>query len=192
MMHLAIALFITLGQVFGVTPLSDTLYCADRTTFLIRKVTQSEGCAATEKSLGRGAITAENPPRERLHPKLLLRFKAASTYAKEKGINLYIASGYRTLERQEYLFDKAIEKYGSETEAAKWVLPPYVSRHPMGLAMDVNYPNDRRSAKWLEKNGWKFGLCRVFENEWWHFEAPIAPGEKCPPRLANARELLDR
>lgn len=191
-MYLAITLFITLGQVFGVTPSSNTLYCADGTSYLIRQVAKSEGCEADEKSLGSRPISAESPKKDRLHPKLLLRFKVASTYAKKKGITLYIASGYRTLERQEYLFDRAIEKYGSETEAAKWVLPPYVSRHPMGLAMDINYPSDPRGAQWLEKNGWKFGLCRVFENEWWHFEAPIAPGEKCPPRMENASELLGR
>lgn len=191
-MNIAIALFITLGQILGTTPDQETIYCADRSTYLIREVAKSEGCAVTERSLGSGAIKVENPQRERIHPKLLLRFKVASAYAKSKGVTLYIASGYRTLERQKYLFDRAIEKYGSETEAAKWVLPPYVSRHPMGLAMDINYPSDPRGAKWLERHGWKFGLCRVFENEWWHFEAPIAPGEKCPPRMENASELLER
>lgn len=191
-MNIAIALFITLGQILGTTPDQETIYCADRSTYLIREVAKSEGCAVTERSLGSGAIKVENPQRERIHPKLLLRFNVASAYAKSKGVTLYIASGYRTLERQKYLFDRAIEKYGSETEAAKWVLPPYVSRHPMGLAMDINYPSDPRGAKWLERNGWKFGLCRVFENEWWHFEAPIAPREKCPPRMENASELLER
>ncbi len=190
-MHVALAFFITLGQILGSTPANSTVYCADRSTFLVREAPTSDGCTEAERSLGRGPVIDDNSSKERIHPKLLLRFKAASAYAKKKGVTLYIASGYRTLERQEYLFDRAIEKYGSETEAAKWVLPPYVSRHPMGLAIDVNYPNDPRGAKWLERHGWKFGLCRVFENEWWHFEAPIAPGEKCPPRMENASELLN-
>ncbi|MFN9960374.1 MAG: D-alanyl-D-alanine carboxypeptidase family protein, partial [bacterium] len=65
---------------------------------------------------------------------------------------------------------QAIKKYGSYTKAAKWVAPPEYSHHPLGLAIDVNYPNDQKSAKWLELNGYKFGLCRIFKNEWWHFD----------------------
>jgi D-alanyl-D-alanine carboxypeptidase len=39
---------------------------------------------------------------------------------------------------------------------------------------------------WLEVNGYKFGLCRVYENEWWHFEPLVAPGQQCPALVANA------
>jgi hypothetical protein len=54
--------------------------------------------------------------------------------------------------------------------------------HPWGLAVDINYKTGRpEGAKWLEDNGYKFGLCRRYENEWWHFEPLVAPGEKCPP-----------
>jgi hypothetical protein len=41
-------------------------------------------------------------------------------------------------------------------------------------------------AQWLEVNGYKFGLCRVYENEWWHFEPLVAPGQQCPALVANA------
>lgn len=190
-MPVLLSILITLGHVLAISTASENLLCADRKTFMVRAVSIIEGCAPNERSLGNKAITSDYSEAKQIHPKLALRFKVASAYAKKKGINLYIASGYRTQERQKYLFDKAIKKYGSETEAAKWVLPPYVSRHPMGLAIDVNYPSDPSGAKWLEKNGWKYGLCRVFENEWWHFESPIAPGEKCPPRMKNASELIN-
>jgi D-alanyl-D-alanine dipeptidase len=33
-------------------------------------------------------------------------------------------------------------------------------------------------------------LCRVFENEWWHFEGNIAPGWRCPKMLKDAQGLL--
>jgi hypothetical protein len=87
------------------------------------------------------------------------------------------------------LFDREVAIRGSETEAAKWVLPPQFSHHPQGLAIDVNYPGVKAGAYWLETNGSRFGLCRVYDNEWWHFEGVIAPGERCPAMAANA--LID-
>ena len=119
------------------------------------------------------------------------RFLAAQSEAKKEGINLVITSGFRTAERQEYLFNRAIQKYGSAKEASKWVLPPDKSHHPDGIALDINYPGDPEDTKWLELNGYKYGLCRVYKNEWWHFEPVIAPGETCPPLVANALTKVD-
>ena len=84
------------------------------------------------------------------------------------------------------LFAQAVKKYGSEKEASKWVAPPLISHHPWGTALDVNYPDEPVGAGWLEVHGWKFGLCRVFKNEWWHFEPVIAPGWKCPALVPDA------
>ena len=145
----------------------------------------------TEYSLGAGAI-----PRSLIRPsaidkQLMYRFKAAQAAAKKDGQVLYIASGFRTLSRQKTLFAQAIRKYGSTAEASKWVAPPLVSHHPWGVAIDVNYPNDPVGAGWLEINGAKFGLCRVFENEWWHFEPVIAPGWKCPALVPDATFSVD-
>lgn len=188
---LVVTLLIHPVDAMASSPASDLL-CAKKGTWTIRQSTTSDGCLATERSLGAKAIIAPRNPIDGIHPKLEVRFKAARAAAKLAGVNIYIASGYRTLERQTFLFDEAIKRYGSETEAARWVLPPYVSHHPLGLAIDVNYPNDRKGAKWLERNGSRFGLCRIFDNEWWHFEAPIAPGGKCPPRMKDASELINR
>jgi LAS superfamily LD-carboxypeptidase LdcB len=121
-----------------------------------------------------------------IHPLLLTRFKTAAAFAKADGIKLFITSGFRTLDRQAFLFNREVEIRGSESEAAKWVLPPQYSHHPRGLAIDVNYPGDRLGALWLEENGSRFGLCRVYANEWWHFEGVIAPGQACPPLAPNA------
>jgi len=66
-----------------------------------------------------------------------------------------------------------------------------VSHHPWGVAIDVNYPDEPVGAGWLEINGSKFGLCRVFENEWWHFEPVIAPGWKCPVLVPDATFSVD-
>ena len=143
-----------------------------------------------KKEIGR-VYPEKNP--DRLNPELQRRFELAKAAAAKEGVKLYIQSGYRSYELQTQLFSNAIAKYGSADEASKWVSPPSVSRHPQGIAIDVNYPADPIGAKWLEINGNKFGLCRVFENEWWHFEPNIRPGESCPPRYADAmaREALN-
>lgn len=125
-----------------------------------------------------------------LHPLLQKRFQVAQAFARGEGVDIQITSGFRSLARQEALFARAIGEHGDETEAAKWVLPPQFSHHPKGLAIDVNYPHGPESALWLERNGWRFGLCRVYANEWWHFEGVIAPGQNCPAPAPNA--LVDR
>ena len=121
-----------------------------------------------------------------IHPLLLARFNVAQSFARADGVELTLTSGYRSLERQQMLFQREVEIRGSETEAAKWVLPPQFSHHPKGLAIDVNYPDGRAEALWLEKHGSRFGLCRVYANEWWHFEGVIAPGGTCPALAPNA------
>ena len=109
--------------------------------------------------------------------------------AKEEGMDMSIDSGFRTVETQNYLYQNAIKKYETADEAIKWVLPGDLSRHPWGLAIDVNLNHDKSGASWLEANGATFGLCRVYENEWWHFEPLIAPGGICPPLLPDASHL---
>lgn len=190
-MHLAVVLFLTLSQVLGIAPVSKPLFCADRVSLTLRISDTTTGCAINERSMGAGPIIKPRTQPTGLHPKVKLRFEVAKRAATADGVVLYMASGFRTLERQQYLFDRAIIKYGSESAAAKWVLPPLLSRHPMGLAMDINYPGDPTGAKWLEDNGWKFGLCRVFENEWWHFEAATAPGTHCPTLMKDPRQLIE-
>ena len=137
------------------------------------------GIALTESATATGEVIE-------IHPLLAARFAAAKSAAAMEGVTLYITSGFRSQARQGVLFANAIKKYGSETEAAKWVLPAHSSHHPQGLAIDVNYPKDPAGAKWLEENGARFGLCRVYANEWWHFEGVIAPGQSCPVMAENA------
>jgi hypothetical protein len=146
-------------------------------------------CPPTYTFLGDGPLVESataNGVVSEIHPLLLTRFKTAAAFAKADGVRLFITSGFRTLDRQAFLFNREVEIRGSESEAAKWVLPPQYSHHPRGLAIDVNYPGDRLGALWLEENGSRFGLCRVYANEWWHFEGVIAPGQACPPLAPNA------
>jgi D-alanyl-D-alanine dipeptidase len=171
-----------------VTPVLPILSCFDSATVTI-SVTTDEACPVDLLNLGNAPLEQiydNDSVTSQTHPVLLARFEAALFAAKLEGVNLYITSGFRSLTRQEKLFKDAVNKYGSESEAAKWVLPAPYSHHPQGLALDVNYPGDPVGASWLEKNGASFGLCRVYANEWWHFEGVIAPGLTCPPLARNA------
>jgi hypothetical protein len=165
--------------------------CFDREN-LVTLLTAGLLCPEGFISLGNSRLTESATATgsiEEIHPLLLARFNTAAEFAKADGVTLYITSGFRSLDRQEILFQEAVRKYGSESEAAKWVLPANSSNHPRGLAIDVNYPNGRAEALWLERNGYRFGLCRVYANEWWHFEGVIAPGQACPEPAPNA--LID-
>lgn len=172
----------------GVSHASDTipLTCANKKTYSLRISNVIKGCEKTEYSLGAGAIPHSLIRPNSIDKQLMYRFKTAQAAAKKDNQALYIASGYRSLDRQKVLFAQAKRKYGSSEEASKWVSPPLISHHPWGVAIDVNYPDEPVGAGWLEVHGWKFGLCRVFENEWWHFEPVIAPGWKCPALVPDA------
>jgi len=171
-----------------VAPKLPTIVCFDVDSRITIKVTENF-CPPNFLFLGDAPlkeITDSHGEAAELHPLLLARFAVAQSFARVDGVELSITSGFRTLDRQEILFQEAVRKYGSESEAAKWVLPPQFSHHPQGLAIDVNYPDDKAGALWLESNGSRFGLCRVYANEWWHFEGVIAPGQACPEPAPNA------
>ena len=172
---------------------SDTipLSCMNKKTFSLRVSHVIKGCEKTEVSLGAGAIPHSLIRPTALDKQLVYRFKAAQAAAAKDGQRIYIVSGFRSLSRQKTLYNQAIRKYRTVDEASKWVAPPLVSHHPWGIAIDVNYPNEPVGAGWLEVHGSKFGLCRVFENEWWHFEPVIAPGWKCPALVPDARYSKD-
>jgi len=188
-----LAFLLAFLSINGISYASDTipLSCANKTNYAIRVSNVIKGCEKTELSLGAGAISRSLIRPDKLDKQLMNRFKAAQAAAKKDGQALYIASGFRTLSRQQTLFAQAVRRYGSVQEASKWVAPPLVSHHPWGVAIDVNYPDEPVGAGWLEINGSKFGLCRVFENEWWHFEPVIAPGWKCPALVPDATFSVD-
>jgi len=164
------------------------IHCFNNEMLLVL-TTSDVVCPAEFVSLGDAPLTESRTATGEvveLNPLLSARFAMAQSFAKADGIKLTLTSGFRSLERQQMLFDREVAIRGSETEAAKWVLPPQFSHHPQGLAIDVNYPGDRAGALWLERNGARFGLCRVYANEWWHFEGVIAPGQRCPAMAPNA------
>jgi hypothetical protein len=125
------------------------------------------------------AKPAQPPPEAgAIDPALSRALGKAQTAARTAGLDLQITSGFRGAATQQRLYDQAIAKYGSPERARHWVLPPAESAHVKGLAVDVGPP---AAAAWLERNGVRFGLCRRYVNEGWHFER-LAPaiGQPCP------------
>jgi zinc D-Ala-D-Ala carboxypeptidase len=116
---------------------------------------------------------------EGMSPKLRSRLLKAMAAAKADGVTLRINSGRRSAAKQRRLLDEAIVKYGSYKAAVRWVLPPEFSEHVKGRAVDIT---PAAGAKWLELNGYRYGICRRYDNEPWHFEALTTPGRKCPAR----------
>ncbi len=123
------------------------------------------------------------PGMARLDPALLGALRRAAADAAGDGIRVLVTSGWRSPAYQEELLRQAILKYGSPSEAARWVATPTTSAHVSGNAVDVA-PSD--AAAWLSQHGAGFGLCQIYRNEPWHFELrPEAVGHGCPPMYAD-------
>ncbi len=127
------------------------------------------------------AIDAAVPGTTNMQPAAAAAFKEAFAGAKAAGLSPQIKSAWRSEQWQQVLFDRAVTKYGSRAEAAKWVLPPLASAHVKGYAIDVRPEN---VAAWLEDNGARYGVCRIYDNEWWHFE--YVATDHCPARRPDA------
>ena len=95
--------------------------------------------------------------------------------AKKDGIDLLICSAYRSVERQQELFDNSISVYMSQgysrEDAVKFTKYYYSipgqSEHHTGLAMDIVTPThqvlddayaETDAAKWLYDNAYKYGF----------------------------------
>ena len=100
------------------------------------------------------------------------------------GVDVHVTSGWRSAAEQQQLFKAAVTTHGSVARARQWVLPPAESAHVKGLAVDVGPAS---GARWLDRNGVHFGLCRRYANESWHFERlAAAVGSRCPDLQAHA------
>ncbi len=123
------------------------------------------------------------PGTEGLTPALRTAYSAAYRTAAEEGVVLSITSGRRSWSQQQAMWEQGLAQYGSAASARRWVLPPGESTHVSGEAVDVG---PWQGAAWLQANGSRWGLCRTFENEWWHFEVTGVPGGACPATLPDA------
>lgn len=129
------------------------------------------------------AVDADHAAITGLKPRLREALTRAAEGASQEGVELRVTSGWRSRELQQQLLDSAVQQYGSEAEASKWVDTPQRSLHVTGDAVDVGM---LEASIWLGDNGQRFGLCRAFENERWHFElAPENGTGQCPALLPD-------
>lgn len=107
------------------------------------------------------------------HEKKLMRKDAATALenlfraGKKENINLYGLSGYRSYDRQKYIFTSKVMREGMK-KANEFSAKPGESEHQTGLAMDVTsnsvgyglsqYFGETREGKWLRKNAHKHGF----------------------------------
>ena len=129
------------------------------------------------------AFDVQNPAIGRLEPALLTAIQQATTAAAADGIHMTITSGWRSPAFQQALLDQAVSTYGSLAAARQYVQTPEQSKHVIGAAVDVGGTG---ADQWLIANGARFGLCRIYANELWHFELATDAAGNCPPLLPNA------
>lgn len=132
------------------------------------------------------SFDAGDPAVARLDPSLREAVWKAAAAGLREGETLRLNSGWRSREHQTRLFEEAVGSYGSVRAARRFVASPERSSHVSGDAVDVGPP---AAAAWLDRHGARFGLCRTFANETWHFELATEPGGRCPQLLPDASVL---
>ena len=130
------------------------------------------------------AFDTDLPGIAKLDPGLRKAVQEAETAMRADGIRMQVTTGWRSKKYQEELLQKAIVKYGSRKKALEYVADPNESHHVTGHAVDIG-PTD--ADDWLQRKGNRYGLCRTYTNEIWHFELATTPGGTCPPMTDPTR-----
>ena len=95
--------------------------------------------------------------------------------ARSEGLSPLLCSSYRSIEKQEYLYNKKVSYYlsqgysqtDSENEAAKWIAKPGTSEHHTGLALGIvsmNYQlldeeqENTPEQQWLMEHAHEYGF----------------------------------
>ena len=154
------------------------------------RASRAEFAAAPE--LQAKQVLPAAPPREpdllagdsaHLDPALRAAVQDAARAAADAGVPFEITSGWRSRRHQQRLLDEAVDRYGSLSEALRYVSTPDASAHVTGDAVDIG---PLQADHWLERYGAAWGLCRMFANEAWHFELATEPGGTCPDMLPDS------
>ncbi|MGP6176458.1 M15 family metallopeptidase [Microbacterium sp. A196] len=147
-------------------------------------VTPEHGYIGEDEGLS--VFDEQAPAVTRLNPGLLDALRRAATDAQADGVDFVVNSGWRSPEYQSSLLRAAVDDYGSEEEAARWVATAQTSAHVSGDAVDIG---PLTATDWLAQHGAQYGLCQIYGNESWHYELrPDAVGGMCPPVYSDPTE----
>ena len=89
-----------------------------------------------EHSIGEYAPELGEFEGQKLDQRILEPMQSFVAGARAEGLSVFLSSGYRGYEEQQYLFNRKVEQYGEE-EAATIVSRPGTSEHQTGLACDI-------------------------------------------------------
>ena len=126
---------------------------------------------------------------------LMTAFRKMQADATAKGLNIYIASGYRSYDYQVSLYNRYVANDG-KTAADTYSSRPGNSEHQTGLCFDLNSIEDSfqytNEGKWINDNCYKYGFCIRFpkgkdaytgyQYESWHLRYV---GEELAEKLYN-------
>jgi hypothetical protein len=156
------------------------------------------------------ATPKQNVKIERKAYAAYLGLKKAAEAAGFPAHTFSLTSVFRSYKEQEYLWQRALKKYGTAAKARIWVAPPGTSTHQTGRALDMwlGATNDSanvaklratRAYKWLVSNANRFGFY-PYEAEPWHWEwieslaprpsqpRPPAPSPPSPPPYVSQND----
>lgn len=89
------------------------------------------------------------------------QFNALSADAAKEGLNIWLASGFRSYDYQKGIYNNYVSIYGADTADTFSARPGY-SEHQTGLAIDVNTIDDSFAdtpeSEWLAENCSKYGF----------------------------------
>jgi D-alanyl-D-alanine carboxypeptidase len=112
----------------------------------------------------RGAKTAENM---QLRAEAATALASLASAAKTEGINVLVASAYRSYDTQTMIYDSEVRGFGQE-EADRESARPGHSEHQTGWAVDLGAANKKceieacfgetPEGKWLATNAYKYGF----------------------------------
>ncbi|MDE6798528.1 MAG: D-alanyl-D-alanine carboxypeptidase family protein [Ruminococcus sp.] len=96
-----------------------------------------------------------------LDPTCLNQFYKLQNDASYEGLNIYLSSGFRSYDTQDYIYNDYVSRDGQEV-ADTYSARPGFSEHQSGLAIDVNQIDDTfigtPEAIWLEQHCWEYGF----------------------------------
>ena len=181
---LLLAIALVISTIVAVVSLQHSMLSQDETASYGAQH-ESDGNDESAGTSHTSVFDGNDPMIGNLTPELRSALEAAANDAQNSGVNFEVNSGWRSVEEQERLFAEAVEQYGSEREAARWVAPP-TSMHVQGRAVDIG---PMTATDWLAQFGADYGLCQTYSNELWHYEyIAEAVDSGCPMAYPDASE----